>query len=298
MGTYLVIGVVSGVIYGLVALGIVLIYKGSRIFNFAQAEFGTVAMYVMFLGLEHDFFLGRRIPYLFVTLAALLVGFLLGIVTERVVVRPLESVSKVIALVGTAGIALLAIGIELWRAKPEPRAVVPPLAGDGLTILGYVVSPQKLIAFGVLLAVAIGAALFFQRTALGTAILANSQDQIGSRVVGVNVNRISRTTWGMAGLLGALAGVLLAPEVSFYPGFMTTIILIPAFTAAILGGMTSLPGAFVGGQIVGLIEAMAQYLISLNPGLREIPEGPTILVFVVLLLALLLRPRGLLGSEA
>lgn len=186
-----------------------------------------------------------------------------------------------------------------WPSPGPSRAACPPRSGaGGSASLGYIVSQQKLLSLGVLLAVAAAAAWFFRRTLLGTAILANSQDSTAARIVGADVNRLSALTWGIAGFLGALAGVLLAPEVSFYPGYMTTIVLIPAFTAGIVGGMTSLPGAFAAGQIVGIVESMGQYLIVTYPSLAAVPEGSTLLVFLVLVIALMVRPRGLFGSEA
>lgn len=293
MFAYVIIGLVSGVIYGLAALGLVLIYKGSRIFNFAQAEFGTVAMYVLY------FFIGLRgWSYVAAVPVALVVGILLGLLTERLVVRPLSKASKVIGLVGTAGVALLAVGLQLLIAGPLPHGVKGALEGRGPTIAGFTVSKQNVLALVVLALVATLTALFFKRTHLGLAILANSQDSIAAKLVGTNVNRISAITWGIAGFLGALTGVVLAPDVAFYPGYMTTIILIPAFTAAIVGGMTSLVGAFVAGQIIGLVEAMGQYLISQFPALSHIPEGSSVVIFIALIAALLFRPTGLFGSEA
>lgn len=293
MGQYIVIGMVSGVIYGLTALGLVLVYKGNRVFNFAQGEFGTIAMYVIYYMTERG-----SSPYWLAILAAIATGGMLGLATERFISRPLASAPKVIGLVGTAGAAFLILGLELFFLKPLPRAVGPAVAGEGPRIFDYVVSNQRLLSLFVLVVVAAAAALFFQRSYLGMAILANSQDSFAARVVGANVNRLSALTWALAGVLGAIAGVLLAPDVQFYPGYMTFAVLIPSFTAAIVGGMTSLVGAFVAGQIIGLVEAMGQYWIGRSPALETIPEGSTVLVFLVLMLALLIRPKGLFGSEA
>jgi len=294
MLTYVIIGLVSGAIYGLAALGLVIIYKGSRIFNFAQGEFGTMAMYVMFVLVEL-----KGVPYFAALPAGLITGIVLGLLTERFVARPLAGAQKVIGLVGTAGVALLLIGLTLVFADPKPRSVNSPLVGVGPTIAGYTISRQQIFAIVVLIAVAASSAFFFKKTFLGMAILANSQDSSAVRIVGASVNRISAITWGIAGFLGALTGVVLAPDVAFYPGYMTTVVLIPAFTAGIVGGMTSLVGAFVAGQIIGLVEAMGYYLVKQFPdALQTIPEAPAFLVFVVLVLTLLIRPKGLFGSEA
>lgn len=294
MATYIVIGLVSGVVYGLAALGLVLIYKGSRLFNFAQGEFGTVAMYTMYVLIVLN-----KWSYIASVPVALAVGIALGLLTERLVARPLANSARVIGLVGTAGAALLMIGTQLVVAGPLPHNVPGALQGAGVTVAGFRISEQSLLAMAVLAVVALAAAYFFRRTFLGLAILANSQDPVAAKVVGANPNRISQLTWGIAGFLGALTGVVLGPSVDFYPGFMTTIILIPAFTAGIVGGMTSLIGAFVAGQIIGLVEAIGGYMVAKElPIVSEIPEFPTVLVFILLIITLLVRPRGLFGQEA
>jgi len=134
----------------------------------------------------------------------------------------------------------------------------------------------------------------FLRTDYGHAVKAMSQDAFASRVVGISVPGISRIIWGGAALLGGLAGLLQAPLAGFSPGFLTADALIPAFTAAVIGGMDSLAGAFVGGLIVGVVQSVAQYWVQLKSG---VPGGSGLAVFVVLLLVLLVRPRGLLGKE-
>jgi branched-chain amino acid transport system permease protein len=293
MGTFIVAGLVSGVIYGLAAVGLVMVYKGSRVFNFAQGEFGTVGMFVLFYFVE-----SLSLPYPVAVLIALAAGALMGLLTERLVVRPLGSAPRVIALVGTAGIALFAIGMELVIGGVTLRSVRPLIPGTGLTLMGVEISAQRILSLVAVIGIAIIAAYFFQRTFFGMGILANSQDTTAARIVGANVNRISALTWGIAGALGALAGVLLGPQVPFYPGYMTTIILIPAFTAAILGGMTSLPGAFIAGELVGLIESFGRYVIRQSPALSNVPEGSTVLLFLLLVIVLAIRPQGLFGSEA
>lgn len=289
MLTTIVIGLVDGVIFGLVALGLVLIYKGSRVFNFAQAEFATVGMFVLYLFVE-----AWPIPYGFAALIAIAASTLMALATERLVVRPLAGAPKVIALVGTAGVALLAIGIQLIIAKPEPRSVSRAIEGGDIQVFGLFVSGQQILALVALVVVAAGAIVFFQRTYLGMAILANSMDSMAARIVGANANRISAITWGIAGFTGGLAGVLLAPEVTLVPGYMTSNILIPAFTAAVVGGMTSLMGAFVAGAAVGVIGSIAQTLEVLH----FIPEASVFVLFVVLVATLAIRPQGVFGSEA
>jgi branched-chain amino acid transport system permease protein len=149
---------------------------------------------------------------------------------------------------------------------------------------------------GVLVALAILLALFFRKTNLGLAILGASQEPTATELMGISVKRLSTLTWAIAALLGGLAGVLAIPEGGgFAPGALTVAFLIPAFTAAVLGGMTSLPGAFLGGVIVGVVEAVGTSAAIFE----DIPGTPgTLLVFLVLLIVLTVRPQGLLGGAS
>ncbi|MGQ0805670.1 MAG: branched-chain amino acid ABC transporter permease [Actinomycetota bacterium] len=284
----LVIGVITGSAYGFLALGLVLIYKSSGVFNFAQGEFGTVAVYTLYL-LHFD------VPYGFALLGALAVAVVMGVVVERLVVRPLFDAPRVTLLVATAGVALLSIAVQVWfgeaTARPVGRAL-PTL--DRFTVLGVQISDQRLLLLGALAILAGLLAWFFNKTNLGLAILGSSQEPTATELMGISVKRLSTIVWALAALLGGLAGVLAVPETGgFAPGVLTVSFLIPAFTAAVLGGMTSLPGAFLGGVIVGVVEAVA----TSAPLFEDIPGSPgTLLVFVVLLIVLVARPQGLLGK--
>ncbi len=285
----LVIGLIAGSAYGLLALGLVLIYKSSGIFNFAQGEFGTVAVFVLYL-------LHFRVPYGVAMVGALAAAVLMGVLVERLVVRPLFEAARVTLLVATAGVALLATAVEIWfgeaTARPIARAL-PTL--NRVTVLGVQISDQRLLLLGALVLLALLLALFFRKTNLGLAILGASQEPTATELMGISVRRLSTLTWAIAALLGGLAGVLAVPESgAFGPGALTVAFLIPAFTAAVLGGMTSLPGAFLGGIIVGVVEAVGTSA-SIFDG---IPGSPgTLLVFVVLLAVLIVRPQGLLGQK-
>lgn len=286
----LILGLVNGAMYSLVALGLVLVYKSSGIFNFAQGEFGTVGIYILWLLLE------RKLPYTFAVILALGTAVALGLGTERLVIRPLYSAPRVILLVATAGVALLCIGVQFWLGEALIRQVTPALSRtDRLSIFGVYVSDQRLLLVFVLLLFGVSLAYFFTRTYYGLAILGAAQEPTATELVGISTKRVAAFTWGFAGLLGGLAGVLNAPiSGSFFPGLMTTRVLIPGFTAAVLGGMTSLPGAFVGGALVGLAES-----IALKAGIfSSIPAPDVFVVFVILLVVLAIRPQGLLGKAS
>ncbi|MFN2591137.1 MAG: branched-chain amino acid ABC transporter permease [Actinomycetota bacterium] len=286
---FTVLGVFQGGTYGLLAVGLALVYKGTRTFNFAQGEFGTVAAYVTFA-----LFANARLPYGVAVLIALVCAVLLGLLVERAVVRPLLNAPRLTLLVATVGVALFIIAAEIILAEIFPRVLPPALPGDPLYIFGAGVMPQQFLVLGVLMALAGLLAMFF-RTTRGLAVLATSQDPLATRTVGISVKGMSRFIWGSAALLGGIAGILQAPVAGvFQPGFMTTGALIPAFTAAVLGGMTSLPGAFIGGELIGIAQAVGAY------GLQKagVPGAADLAVFSLLLVILLARPQGLLGKEA
>jgi branched-chain amino acid transport system permease protein len=306
---YVIIGITSGAVYGLVALGLVLVYKGSRVFNFAQGEFGTLAAFIAFFFMDQ--FGSRNMPYWAAAVIAVAVVVGIGLLMERVVVRPLLNASRITLLVGTIAFALLCIALEILIFLPEVKQLQPIVQGinsqgqsAGITLFDHIVSPQEMITVGVLLFFAIVFAFFFSRTDLGLAILATSQDEFATRVVGIGVERTSRVIWGGAAFLGAVAGILYAPIAGgVVPGVVTTGVLIPAFTAAVVGGMTSLPGAFVGGITVGLIQSISQwasnhYHIGAKLIQDIVPSLPDVALVVALLIVLLARPQGLLGTEA
>jgi branched-chain amino acid transport system permease protein len=286
----LVIGVTTGSAYGMVALGLVLVYKSSGVFNFAQGEFGTVALYVLYL---LDFETGYWLAFA----GALVAAGLMGLLTERLVVRPLFAAPRVTVLVATAGVALLAIGVEIWFGTAQGKPIAKGFDRvDRVEVLGVQVSDQRLWLIAVLVVLAVALGLFFTRTNLGLAIIGASQEPTATELVGISVRRLSTFTWVLAALLGGLAALIAVPDGgSFGPGIMTSTFLIPAFTAAVLGGMTSLPGAFVGGVLIGIVQSVA----TSAPLFEDIPgTKSTLLVFLVLLLVLVVRPQGLLGKRA
>ena len=301
----LIDGIANGAAYGLLGLGLVLLYKSNRIFNFAQGEFATVgaiATYVFYAGTG----VLPKLPFFVAAVIGLLVATGVAMLTERLVIRPMFDRAKVILVVGTVGVALLLIGLE--GLLPYPKTQSLPTISDVLKVQPFVtridnvaVLDQDVAKVVMLALLALGAFFFFRYTRTGTAILAVSQDATAARVVGISVERISLISWAIAGLLGGVAGILLAvpPAGTVTPGAFTGTTLTVAFSAAVLGGMTSLPGAFLGGILLGLIEAFANADSSFVPLLSHVQNGQAELaVFLVLLVVLMFRPRGLLGQEA
>ena len=300
MITFIVIGIIQGATIGLLAIGIVLVYKGSRVFNFAQAEFGTLAAFFLYL-LFHVIGIPASNPWMY-TIAVILalagIG-VIGFLVERLVVRPLFNSPRVTLLVATAGLALLAIAMEVIIGHAEIRTLEPWLAGKAFSLFGYTIPKQQLLSIVVLGGLALGLAYFFNKTDLGLAVLATSQESVATELVGIGTKRMSSFVWTFAAVLGGIAGILQAPDTTFQPGFMTTNYLLLGFTAAVLGGITSLAGAFIGGQLIGIVQQLGSYFDGRYiKDVVDIPSIPDLLVFLLLLTVLIVRPKGLLGSEA
>ena len=296
----LVVGVQFGAIYSLVGLGVALVYKATGILNFAQGELGTVPAFVAFLilagGTEGEPSDGLGL-LLVASVVAVAAGAAMGVLTNVAIIRRLASASPATSLVATAGLALLLTSTEILVFEAKARRFPRYIAGGfRLPVADVTVSYHTLVIIGVLVGAAALLALFF-RTAAGTALLATAQEPFAAELQGVSVAGMRTVAWGSAGALAAVAGLLGAGVfTSLSPGLMTTTFLIPAFTGAVLGGITSLTGAVGGGLVLGITVATANRLVRAFE--LELPGPPQLAVMVVLLLVLLLRPRGLFGKAA
>lgn len=285
----IVSGVVVGGIYGLLALGIVLVYKGSRVLNFAQAELGTFSLFVAW-GLVED----RGWPWPVGAAGAIIAAGGISFLFERLAVARMVDATRLAVAVATIGLALLLLGLEIKLWGPSPKYLSPPVEGQGPNIAGVYVSPTQIIALVVAAAIGLGLTTFLRRTDFGLGVLAAAQDPTTTRLVGVPLWRVSAFTWVSAGVLGAIAALLVEPSIGlFAPGFMTTL-FVPALAAALIGGLTSLPGAFVGGLVVGIIDQVVQwrFITSTIPGIS------TIVIFGLIVGILIVRPQGLVRSAA
>lgn len=290
---FIILGLVQGAIYGLLAVGIVLVYKGSRVFNFAQAEFGTIAAFMLYFSISV-----LKVPYIIGVLLALAAAAGVGFIVERLVVRPLFNAPKVTLLVASAGIALLALALELLIGGAVQRTIDPLIRGSAFGVLGAQITPQQILSVLVLGGIAAGLAYFFNKTDLGLAVLALSQEPVATELTGIGTKRMSSFVWVFASVLGGVAGVLqVGISGVLVPGFMTTDYLLLGFTAAVAGGVTSLAGAFVGGELIGVVSALGGWIDNEFVHHR-VPGVPNLMVFIALLTILLVRPSGLLGKEA
>jgi branched-chain amino acid transport system permease protein len=287
-------GAVQGCVYGLLGLGLVLLYKSGRIFNFAQAEMGAFAAFMTSFADSGAGFL-PNMPVVPAILFGMVSGVLLGLLVERLVIRPLFNAPKVTVAVATAGVFLFLYAVEGFLSGPGPRQATRVIDGNLYESGGLRITNLGGLIVLVLAILAVTSGLFFSRTRTGTAIIAVSQEPTATRLVGISVERTEAFTWAAAGLLGAIAGILLSGTNGVIaPGLLTSLALVPAFTAAVFGGMTALPGAFVGGVVIGVIEAFAASNIPKD----VLPGSGKVVLFGALLAVLLFKPSGLLGKEA
>ncbi|HSK23521.1 MAG TPA: branched-chain amino acid ABC transporter permease [Egicoccus sp.] len=301
VGAMLVNGLGSGAIYALVALGIALVYRATRVLNFAQGELGTMPAFLVvlvLLGGDLDGFVdpaqvsfGRLLA---LTGLAVVIGAAMAVAVNLFVIQRLADSSPVTSLVATAGVALLLIGVQVVAFDLQSRTF-PQFFSGSVRLLGLRFPSHTLVVACVLLAASVLLVGLF-RTQLGVALLASAQDPFAAELHGVSARAMSSLAWGLAGGLAALGGVLGAGVFEgITPGLMTSTFLIPAFTAAVLGGITSPAGAVVGGLLLGQVSAAAN---TATVGLGvSVPNAPTLAAFVVLLLVLVFRPLGLLGTE-
>lgn len=285
----LVLGLVQGGTYGLIALGLVLVYKGSRVLNFAQAEVGTASLYVAWLlSGEH------HLPYWVGALAAVAAAVVVGVVFERLVVRPMSEAPRLAVTVGTIGLFSFLLAGELYVFGPSPRHLEPPIAGLGLHVASVYVSPTQLLALGTVAVVATALGLVLRLTDFGLGVLAAAQDPVAVRLVGISLDRVSIFTWGVAAALGSIAALLIEPTIGIIaPGVIGEPLFVGGLAAALVGGLDSLPGALVGGLVVGVVTNEVTVSVS------NAPAGLSSLVlFAIVVTVLLLRPRGLFGRLA
>lgn len=286
MFSYLLVGgVTNGAIYGLVALGIVIVYKATRAVNFAHGDlfmFGGFLAYTL-----HVMWGVWYIPTLVATVA---ISFMLGILVERVAFRPLMERSLVSVLLATIGLSFILKGAAryTWGGQgdylPFPSLVdAPPIIMGDLIVV-----PQQLVVLGGSVGIMVLLAVFFKATRIGKMMQATADNAKAAKLVGIRTSHIYMYTFAIGSAVAAAAAGLMAPLTLLYPdlGF---ILFIKSFAAAVLGGLTSVTGAIVGGLILGIVESMAGGYISTQ--LQDISA------FLVIMVVLVLMPSGLFGQD-
>jgi branched-chain amino acid transport system permease protein len=278
-------GVSFGMIYAAIALALVLIWRGTRILNYAQGGMAMLTTYLAYTVISHtgNYWLGAA--------AALAGGLLLGAVIERTVVRPVENKPPLNAVVVTIGMLVFLEGLAGIIYGGQFRSF-PPAFSISTLHLGSVplgISRNDIFITAAVLAAAVALAVLFNYTSVGLRLRATAFNAPVSRLLGVRVGRVLTLGWALAGLVGALAGVLVTPATFLYPNSMDSIFVL-GFTAAVIGGLDSPIGAIVGGLILGVaLNYVGGYL-----GADLVP----LFGLGALVLVLMVRPAGLFSPRA
>ncbi len=278
-------GLSAGALYALVALGIVLIYRSTRVLNFAHGDVATISTFVAFT------LLSNGVGFALALAASLAAGAVVGIVFYfGVLVRAQREGATLLGMGAlTLGLALIIQGVTVYIWGAEPVSLPFPISSTKTYRVGVIIVSE--LALATIAAGIIGSLLLYllvQKTRLGLAMRATSENLMAAQTLGIPTRMVLSLSWGVASALGVVAGVFLAPALLLDPFFMLDPFL-KGFAAAVLGGLNSLPGAVVGALILGVAE-------SLTGGYFTIAYKNT-LAFVIIIVVLLVRPEGLLGKE-
>ena len=279
----LLAGVAQGCVYALVALGFVLIYKATETVNFAQ---GDLMMLGAFFALTASVTLGW--PYWATIVFAVAVMAVVGMVAERLILRPVLGQPAFTVVMITIGVGYVARGVVTmvpgWGT--ETYQIPTPFAEDVWKLAGVILPVQQLMVIAMTAGLCAALYLFFRFSTLGVAMQATSQNQLAAHYMGIPVRRVNMMIWGLSAGVAAFAGILLAPATFVHSnmGFIG----LKAFPAAVVGGFGSVPGSIVGGLIIGVVEALAGFYL---------PEGfKDVAAYVVVLVVLLVWPSGIFGE--
>jgi branched-chain amino acid transport system permease protein len=276
-------GISTGAIYAAVALALVLIWRSTRIVNFAQ---GAMLMITTFIA---SAVINSGGSYVLGFVVALASGFVLGAVVERVAVRPVENAPPLNAVILTLGLYTLLVAVAgmIWGNTPRSFPAAFSLRGYRVGGTNLLFTPNDTFIVLVVIAVAAALAVLFRATTLGLRLRASAFAPEVARLLGVRVGRMLTLGWALAAMVGALAGVLVAPSVFLGPNSFDPILII-GFVAAVLGGLDSPPGAVIGGLVLGL----ALSYVSGYEGSALVPLA----ALAILVLVLMIRPTGLFAA--
>ena len=284
LGYLVATGISTGALYALVALGIVVIYKATQVVNFAHGEMFMLGGFFAF-----TFHVMLGWPYLPSFALAVALAFAVGIAVDRIAFRPLMQrqtlVSVLLVMIGLSFV-LKGVARWLWGGKGDYLTFPPLISPEPLSFAGIMVMSQQLVVLGAACTVMIVFALFFKLTRAGRFMQATADNPKAAKLVGLRTDRVYMYTFGVGSAVAAAAAVLMAPLTLLYPdiGFM---LFVKAFAAAVLGGLTSIPGAVVGGFLIGIIEQLAAGY--LHTAMQEVAA------FIVIMIVMIFIPTGLFG---
>jgi len=284
LGQLIISGLAVGFCYALLALAMVIIYKTSEVLNFAQGEMAMISSFIAFVLLE-----SYHLSFPLALALTLIFAAALGAFLEFAFLRPAKDPTVIGLIIITLGFEMILMGIASWKFGPDQRSFPFPVSGfETYNFGGLVISKINfwtiiicLILMGILF-------FFFQYTRLGTAMRATQQNRLVARLMGIRTKRIFSFTWALSSFIGAVAGMFIAALTVLDPPMMMDP-LMKAFASAVLGGMTSLPGAAVGGAILGVVENLFGAYVSM--------AFKSVVAFAIIILMLCIRQSGLLGKH-
>ena len=279
----LINGLNLGSIYALMALGYTMVYGIAKMLNFAHGDIIMVGAYTLSLVMAN---LGM--PPVVAVLASVVVCSTLGVVIEKIAYKPLRSASPLTVLITAIGVSYFLQSVALLVFGSNKRKVDSAITISGVKIGGLELTGESIVTLGVTILIMIGLTLFIKKTKMGKAMLAVSEDKGAAQLMGINVNQTISITFAIGSALAAVAGVLFVSSYGFVGPYTGSLPGIKAFVAAVLGGIGSIPGAMLGGILLGIIESLSKAYISTNLS--------DAIVFAVLIIVLLVKPSGLLGK--
>ncbi len=277
-------GLNLGSIYALMALGYTMVYGIAKMLNFAHGDIIMVGAYTISVATTN---LGLS-PILSVLLS-MLVCTVLGVVIEKVAYKPLRMASPLTVLITAIGVSYLLQSVALLIFGSKSQRVASVINVAPVTIGGITLTGESIVTLGVTIVIMILLVLFINKTKVGKAMLAVSEDRGAAELMGINVNNTISLTFAIGSFLAAVAGALFVSSYGFVDPYTGALPGIKAFVAAVLGGIGSVPGAMLGGILLGIIESLSKAYIS-----TQLSDA---IVFGVLILVLLFKPSGLLGKQ-
>ena len=283
---YLINGISIGAVYAIIALGYTMVYGIAKMLNFAHGDIIMVGAYISFCVTNY---LG--LPAVVSVLVAMFVCMLLGILIEGMAYKPLRGTPSLAVLITAIGVSYFLQNAAqlIWSSSPKNFTSVVTMKPISLMNGQIVITGEVLLTVVVSALVMIGLTLFTGKTRTGKAMRAVSEDRDAAQLMGINVNRTISTTFAIGSALAAVAGVLLCSTVPTLQPTTGSMPGIRAFTAAVFGGIGSIPGAMLGGILLGIIETFSKAYLS--------PQFSDAIVFAVLIVILLVKPAGLLGKQ-
>ena len=284
--SYLVNGISLGSVYALIALGYTMVYGIAKMLNFAHGDVIMIGAYVVFTTVS-----GMGMPPVLGVLISVVACTVLGVLIERIAYKPLRKASKLAVLITAIGVSYFLQNVALLIYGANTKSFTSVVTLPALKLLGgeLVISGETIVTVAACLIIMAGLVTFMNHSKSGCAMLAVAEDSGAAQLMGINVNGTIALTFAIGSALAAIAGVLMCssyPALTPYTGSMPGI---KAFVAAVFGGIGSIPGAFIGGLLLGVIEILSKAYIS-----SQLADA---IVFAVLIVVLLVKPTGLLGKQ-